>query len=140
MLYRSDAYDLRLYDASCLNSTSYFDQVIAQTLTFVVNNPDADNTALDAYILDNFGLSFSGQADSLNSATIEIQIIEQNTGTSDTVDVTFVPGSQSNQGETLLSEDGTITIFINDPNPSPPTSSVSIYWVCDNGAQLTLAL
>jgi hypothetical protein len=122
VLNRSDAYNLRLYDASCLNSTSYFNQVMAQTLTFLVDNPNADSSALDAYILDNFGLSFSGQADSLNSTTIEIQIIEQKTGNSDTVDVTVVPGSQTNQGETLLSEDGTITVFINDPSISSPTS------------------
>jgi hypothetical protein len=95
---------------------------MAQTLTFLVDNPNADSSALDAYILDNFGLSFSGQADSLNSTTIEIQIIEQKTGNSDTVDVTVVPGSQTNQGETLLSEDGTITVFINDPSISSPTS------------------
>jgi hypothetical protein len=121
VLDRSDSIDidLRLYDASCLNGTDYFDEVINVSLDYFKENPGVSNSNLDAYIKETFSLNFSGQAQSTSSTAIEIQISESSS--SETIDVSVVQGTQTDQGATLTNEDVTVEVIINNPNLSPPS-------------------
>jgi hypothetical protein len=123
MLDRSTSISFRLYDASCLNGTEYLDEAIAVTLDYSEQNPGISNSNLDVYIHDKYSLEFSGTAHSTSNITIEIQIQEPN---SETIDVSVVQGTQNDHGETLTNEDVTVEIILNNPSPSPPSSSVSI--------------
>lgn len=136
MLDRSTSLDLRLYDASCLNSTSHFNEVVAFTQGYLAANPYYSISDLDDYMNQNFGFYTSGEFTPV-SDSLQISIAEYDSGSMDTMVVKVV---YQNEYETLCSGDGRVAVWLSEPIPTGPTSGVSISVVCGNNARLILAL
>ena len=120
---RSTSLNLRLYDASCLDSTSSFDGVVSSTQGYLAIHPQYSISDLDNYMNQNFGLYTSGEFTSV-SDSIRISITEYYSGGLDTMVVKVV--YQNEYEETLFSGDGGVVVWLSEPFPTGPTSGVSI--------------
>ena len=137
ILDRSSTFNAQLYDASFVDSTDDLNADVSEIIDYSIANPTVSYSDLGVYIQDTYGFKPAGQAEDVDGVTtVEIQISDENTGQSDTLEVTVVPASQTAQGVTLTNEEGTATFIVTNSNP-PAAAPVSISWVCDNGAQLT---
>lgn len=137
MLDRSTSLNLRLYDASCLNTTDYFNEVVASTQGYLAARLRYSINDLDTYINENFNLYTSGNLATVGDDSVEIHITNGDTGGTDTLDVQVVYQDLHQQ---TLCDNERVSVWVADPYSLGPTSGVSISWVCDNDAQLILAL
>jgi hypothetical protein len=95
------------------------------------------------YLQDDLTLDINGRLISINASFLEINVGSSEIGNSDIQILTFV---QDSDGKRLANEDETIAVLVDaqvvdfNAPPPPPNATVSISWVCDIDAQLTLAL
>jgi hypothetical protein len=142
MLDRPSSFYFQLYDASCLNDTS-LDIVTAEVGDYVAANQDVSSSDLNAYLKQTFSLDNFGQIltteDNLN--VIELYITGDNSDEGDQKPLYLDITSKGDEWEELTSTDGgSVQVLLIEANSPGPTSSVSIFWFCDNVAQLILAL
>ena len=112
-------------------------QIVSEIIDYEQSEKSDPLSDLSGYIREQFGFNPAGQVISSGGNT-EIQIFNVDTGQlRSTTNFTIVPGSQTIGGLALINVDE--LVIINNPNP-PASSEVSISWVCNNDAQLTLTL
>ena len=130
-------------DAQLFNAMHYANDIegLNKIIDEIVNyeqseksNPFSD---LSGYIREQFGFNSAGQVIS-SGGNIEIQTFNLDTGQLELdLPFTIIQGSQTIGGLTLINGEEFVIII----NPNPPAScEVSISWLCDNDAQLTLTL
>jgi hypothetical protein len=141
MLDRSASFSFQLYDASCLPSTSNFDAATAFVQDYMKGSSDASAFDWNTYIKQSIDLDPAGQLLYTNNDKIEIVISQDklNGGGQTTVDLKVT--SQGDGWEQLTGfRGGGFQVLMVESNSPRPTSSVSVSWICDNVAQLILAL
>jgi hypothetical protein len=142
MMDRAVEVDITLFDATCLNGTDYLKEVVDLTVVDVREN-NGSLSEVFIYLQDDLTLDINGRLISINASFLEINVGSSEIGNSDIQILTFV---QDSDGKRLANEDETIAVLVDaqvvdfNAPPPPPNATVSISWVCDIDAQLTLAL
>jgi hypothetical protein len=143
LLVRSASYYLEIYDASCLNSTSYLDGIEAVAQDYVSDHPDLSVFDLNEYIKETYDLDNYGQFLTTKDNRIELSISEDQLN-GDVPNPVYLDVTSQGSGWAKLTSNndgGVLQVFFVENYPPSPSSSVSISWVCDNTiVQLILAL
>lgn len=136
MLDSAFTFDAQLFDAKqqYANNVDGLNRIISEIINYEQSGPFSD---VSGYIKDRLGFKPAGQVISSGGNT-EIQTYNVDTGKLELdLDFKIVEGSQSIGGLTLIN--GAEFVVITNPNP-PASSNVSISWIYNNDAQLTLTL